>query len=397
MLIAVYILSFILLFGFATGLLLWMNAAVFFAKKDKYENKDFSPPISVIKPVRGLNEKDEENFRTFFQQKYPNYELIFVIHKDAGEDPAIPIIKRLIEEYPEVDAKLIRSSEKSAVHEKVNNYIYAIGEAAHDIICISDADVYVDKDYLSRDVKPLSDDNVGAVTALQTMTDFASIATAFEGLLQNYDNILFFMMADNFNSVNFVYGHSLFFRKGDFYKLNAKEAVKDHMLDDQAWGEVFVHRAGKRIHMSKHIAHTRYRKTSFAAAVKHIQRWAVFDFRLYPVYALVNVHQNTAFAVALFAITFFIDPALSFPAAPLSLVFGLRIICAAAFSMRFFGMLMSNLIFDYYKKDALYFWLIPFRDIHTVFIVLTSLFISKFEHAGFKYRITKNNKLERIE
>jgi len=385
----------LLAIGIFSNLVLWISAIIFKIIPDKYRNVPyFTPGITILKPARGVNPGDEENFRSFFELDYPEYELMFLIHNDAGEDPAVNLINKLIQEYPNVDAKLVRPTEHKAVHEKVNNYFEGISKAKHGIICITDADCYVDKDYLKHDIKPLSDPSIGMVTSMQTMNDFHSLPTAFEGLLQNYENCLLWPLMHNVNKLHFVYGHSIFFRKKEFYEFNAPKILKDHMLDDMGWGDVFVDNGKKRIWLSKKISHTRYPKSTWKKVHNHILRWAVFDFRYAPAYVLMPIIQNTFLGIVTMILAFTANPEATFFG--ISMQNAALIFSFGAIAVRFIGMFMSNLLLGDKKKDLKYFWLIPFRDIYSTYIALRAPFVNKFEHAGFTYKIVKT-KLKKVK
>lgn len=397
MTIVLYVLTALCAIGVLLNALAWLNTIFFAIIPDKYRKvKDFTPPVTIIKPARGINPMEESNFRSFFELDYPEYELIFTIHQDAGDsDASLPVIESLIKEYPNVDAKILRTSEHIAVHEKVNNYIEGVSKAKYDIICITDADCYVDKDYLKHDIRPLSDERIGMVTSMQTMNHFSCMPPAFEGLLQNYDNIFFWILFHNFGVLHFVYGHSILFRKKDFYDFKAIECVRDHMLDDMAWGDAFVDNGKKRIWLSKKISHTTYVKASWKGAIGHLTRWAIFDFRYAPSYALVPfVYQNSLIGVVAFVLGMLNITDASFYGQSLSslaVIFG-----GATLILRWVGMFISNLIFGANKKDLRYFFLIPFRDMFSIITTVKAVFTNKFSHAGKTYRI-RGTKMELID
>ncbi len=383
------------LVGLATHLVEWFGCLVAYIRKDPYRNVDFSPPISILKPVRGLNTGDEENFRSFFTLDYPEYEILFLIHRDAGDDPAVPAIEKLMGEYPDVRASIVRTSETVAVHEKVNNYIEGIERARYDTICITDADCYVDRDYLKRDVRPLSDPQVGMVTALQTMNRFESIPTAFEGVMQNFDGSMFWLASHAFRGLDFVYGHSLFLRKSDFERLNVVDEVKDHMIDDQAWGIAYVHKGGMRIWLSRRPAHTRYPSSTWKKVGSHIVRWARFQRNYAPViYVFSVVHYLTLWGALAIGLSFAAPAGASVFGIPLGLaaLYG----GIAALGVRWISVIAGNLLFADDPKDLRYIWTLLLRDPFTAYAAVKSYFVNTFEHAGRVYRL-EGNRMRRVD
>lgn len=403
MIILIYIVFFILLAAILIGVVyhlgMWISCLIFQFIKSRYHKiEGFAPPISCLKPVRGINPGDEDNFRSFFELEYPKYELLFLIHKDAKNDPAIKVIESLIKEYPKVDAKILRISEHIAVHEKVNNYIEGIERAAYEYINITDADCYVDKNYLSRDIQPLANPRVGIVTSVQTMNDFRCAACAFEGLVQNYEGIMFWFYRRIIRKLDFVYGHSILFRKKDFYNLDAISQLKDHMIDDQAWGNIYVKKAKMKIILSSGIAHTRYTKASWKKAANHIIRWGRFQrhYAGWPYFFLIfNFLLGWSIAMLLFAL--FIPESLTFPVLEglITVRNSALMSGSAAFALRFLSVFISNLMFGDFKKDLRYIWTLILRDFFTIYAIIKTYFINSFEHAGITYLLQQDGTMKR--
>jgi ceramide glucosyltransferase len=385
-----YVLLVLFLFISASGvahILSLIFAMAFALRRYPYAKVEgFTPPVTMLKPVRGLNVGDEENFRTFFALDYPTYEILFLIHRDAGNDPAIPCIEKLIAEHPKVSARIIRTSETIAVHEKVNNYIEGIRNAAYEIICITDADAYVDKDYLSRDVKPLSDPKVGLVTSIQTMNDFRCPAAAFEALIHNFDGLVYWAGMQVTGRLNIIYGHSVLFRKADFYKVNAIDEIKDHLIDDRAMGIAFVDKGGLKLELSPKIIPTRYTKTTWIKAGAHMRRWRQF-YRMYAPLGTALMFCYYIFFWGLVTIGLaFLTPAsetiLGLPLRTLAFVFG-----SVGAGLRFACIFFTTLIVGDKKRDLRYIWTLFISEPYAIFAHVAVFFERRFKHAGKTYKI----------
>ncbi len=383
------VLIFILLsvIGLIVNIVLFINMFLFKLIPHKYEKiKNFTPSITILKPVRGLHKGDEENFRTFFELDYPKYEIIFLSHIDAKDDPVLKVIERLIKHYPNVDAKIERVEERYAVHEKVNNYIHGLRIAKYDYILISDADVYVKKDYLKEHVKPLSQDAIGVVTSVQTMNDFSSIGTAFEGLGMNADFPAAYTFAYNFGFIDFVSGHSVMFRKEVFKKSNVIEEVKDHLIDDQGIGYAVRHYGGYRIELPRYVVPTRYPKASLKQTMNHILRWARF--------------QRSYAKRGVYIFTLFYYPALWNILGVISgliynngwIYWGVPLLI---FVLRNIFVVTGNLLYGNKPRDLIYAWLIPLREFFMPFSVIYSFFLNRFSHAGITY-IVNGTRMKRV-
>ncbi len=123
---------------------------------------DYTPPVSNLKPIRGLDPDAYENFASFCRQDYPEYEIVFCVG-DASE-PALPTIQRLIRDFPECQIRVLIGSGRVATNDKVAKLARLTAEAKYETVVMSDSDVRVQPDYLRTIVAGLADPKVGAVT-----------------------------------------------------------------------------------------------------------------------------------------------------------------------------------------------------------------------------------------
>jgi ceramide glucosyltransferase len=120
----------------------------FFNRKKAAVPKSFTPPISNLKPVRGLDPDAYENFASFCKQDYPEYEVIFCVG-DNG-DPSLPIIEQIKKDFPKTKIRVLFGSGRVAANDKVAKLARMSSEAAYEHLVISDSDVRVRPDYLRR-------------------------------------------------------------------------------------------------------------------------------------------------------------------------------------------------------------------------------------------------------
>jgi ceramide glucosyltransferase len=126
--------------------------------------RSFTPPVSILKPFRGLDPDAYENLASFCRLDYPSYEIVFCIDP---EDAAIQaVLATLIEDFPKCHIRILHGSGRIATNDKVAKLARLVSEAAHEVVVISDSDVRVRPDYLRHVVAPLCDPEVGAVTCL---------------------------------------------------------------------------------------------------------------------------------------------------------------------------------------------------------------------------------------
>jgi ceramide glucosyltransferase len=119
------------------------------------------PPVSILKPVQGLDREGYQNFASMCELDYPSYEIVVAV-SDAN-DPVIPQIQRLQQEFPKTNIRLIIGVEELGISPKTNNLCRLVNEAKYDLLVINDSDVRVEKDYLRDVVAPFADPKVGVI------------------------------------------------------------------------------------------------------------------------------------------------------------------------------------------------------------------------------------------
>jgi len=124
---------------------------------------DYTPPVSMLKPVRGVDFGSYENFASFCRQEYPNYEILFAVNDAA--DPAVPSIRRIIADFPERKIRLLVGAEHLGANRKVNKLARLAWEARNEVLVLTDGDVRVGPHFLREVVAPLANHKTGAVTS----------------------------------------------------------------------------------------------------------------------------------------------------------------------------------------------------------------------------------------
>jgi len=147
---------------------------------------DFTPPVSNLKPVRGLDPDAYENFASFCRQDYPDYEVVFCV--GDRDDPALAVIEQLIADFPDRRLRVLFGSGSPAPNDKVAKLARLVREAQHEVVVMSDSDVRVRPDYLRSVVGPLADPKVGAVTCFYVSSDETTFSTRLQsvGMLSDF-------------------------------------------------------------------------------------------------------------------------------------------------------------------------------------------------------------------
>lgn len=257
---------------FAYYVIAIVAAHKFFRKppQDDGATADFAPPISILKPIRGLDREAYENFASFARQDYPEFEILFCAAD--RDDPAVPAIEQIIRDFPQRSIRLLIGSEPLGASDKVNKLARMSREARHEILVVSDSDVRVEPGFLRAIAASFRDSNVGGVTCLyRGITDgsFASDLTALGNSTDFAEGVL---VAWLFGGVKFMLGAVMATTKTRLREIGGFEAMADHFSDDYELGARIASK-GHRIELSRFPVSIVYPKQSFFDAFRQQVRW----------------------------------------------------------------------------------------------------------------------------
>lgn len=234
------------------------------------------PPISILKPVSGIDGNLYENILSFIDQDYPEYEI--VIGVQSHEDPAIELIERIIREYPDKKIKYTVSDHVLGFNPKVNNLYGMLPLADYDLMVISDSNVAVRKDYLRENAKYFADEKVGLVTNLIRGVGGQSIGALFENLHLNsfvIGNVSFLDFAER----EIVVGKSIFFRKSQFDRLGGIWELRNYLAEDYLMGRMYK-RNGYKVIVSPQMITTTNHSWNIRRFINRHTRWAQLRWNL---------------------------------------------------------------------------------------------------------------------
>jgi ceramide glucosyltransferase len=189
----------------------------------------FTPPVSCLKPVKGLDEDDYQNYASFCRQDYPEYEIVFCV--DEG-DAALPIIEKLILDFPERSIRILLGSGREALNDKVARLVRLSHEAKHDLFVISDNDVRVRPDYLRTVVSPFRDSKVGGGTCLYRSATEKSGVQLLQSVGMTSDFFAGIMVAWKLDGVKFAFGQTILARREAIESFGGYEALESRPADD---------------------------------------------------------------------------------------------------------------------------------------------------------------------
>ena len=248
------------------------------------------PPVSLLKPVKGLEENLEGCLRSFFEQEYPGpMEIVF--SSATREDPAMQVAKRLAREYPQVAVRFVLSDENWGLNPKVSNLQGALRAARHDLVLQSDANVWAPRDYLRSIVSELVSEDASLLSSLVSGIGERSVGAAMENLQLSAYVAPACCVALKLGNVTCVIGKSMLFRRSELKALGGLERVKDSLAEDFLLGRHYGDN-GKKVLLSA----TPIRNVNVDMAVERSltrhARWLKMRAVIHPASFITDIFTN---------------------------------------------------------------------------------------------------------
>ena len=247
-------------------------AGVRFLRRERARSlPDFHPPVSILKPVRGVDFATYENFSSFCRQSYPDYEILFCVNDLS--DPAVAVIHKVMAEFPQNRIRILTDAAKLGTNQKVNNLVLLAKAAEHEILVQSDGDVRVGPNYLREMASPFADEQLGVLSCFYRSTAQANLGAELEAIGAASDFFAGALVADWKEGVTFALGASLATTKTWLSKIGGYESLVDLLADDYEIGNR-VHKAGGKVRLSREIVWTMYPAQTLRGFWDHQVRWA---------------------------------------------------------------------------------------------------------------------------
>jgi ceramide glucosyltransferase len=198
----------------------------------------FTPPVSILKPVRGLDPDAYENFISFCRQDYPVYEIVFCVGDRS--DPVLPVIEKVIADFPQHDIRVLYGSGREATNDKVAKLARLTKEAKYEILVVNDSDVRAQPDYLRTIVAPLVDPKVGAVTCFYVPTDETTLVQKLQTIGMYSDFYPGIVVAWQLDGVKFALGPTIATSRARLAEFGGYEMIENRPADDLLVGRLIA-------------------------------------------------------------------------------------------------------------------------------------------------------------
>jgi len=341
------------------------------------QSDDFVPPVSILKPIFGLDREAYENFASFCRQDYPEFEVLFCVSDES--EPALPTIRKLIADFPHVPTRILVGSEALGVSDKVNKLCRMAREAHYEHLIISDSDVRVAPGFLRSAVAPFADPEVGGVTSLYRGITDGSLPADLEALGNSADFAPSVIVAGISGRLNFMLGAVMATTKQHLAAIGGFEAIADYFCDDYELGNRIAG-TGTRVELSRFPVTIVYPHEAMGDAFRHQVRWNLSIRYSRPWGHLGLIFTQTLPWAILVAVFVSIGAAISYYAVALLLR------CAVALTIGFSGM-----------RDPLVLrrlWMLPFRDAFGFAAWFASFFPQRMHWRGQQF-IVRHRRLVR--
>ncbi len=229
-----------------------------------------STPVSVLKPLRGDDGQLYENLRSFCEQDYPRFEVIFGV--EGLDDPAVAVVDRLIREFPHLELRLVVDDRAIGTNRKASNLANIIRQAKHDTFIVADGDMRVAPAYIRTVVAPLEDRTVGLVTCLYYGVARRDVASRLNAMFINEWFLPAALVGARIERLRHAFGATIACRGDTLRAIGGFEAVADHLADDYMLGWL-ASRRGLRVALSPYLVKNVVTERDLRSLFFHELRW----------------------------------------------------------------------------------------------------------------------------
>ncbi|MCL0051457.1 ceramide glucosyltransferase [Thermodesulfovibrionales bacterium] len=340
------------------------------------QTEDLFTPISILKPLKGMDGNLFDNIESFCNLDYPEYEIIFAIQD--YDDPAYNVVLSVKNKHPEKNISIIVKNCNIGLNPKVNNLISAYNVSRYQHILISDSNVMVSKDYLKEVAGHIRDPDVGLVSNLIRGTGGRTIGSLFENIHMNSFVVGGVCFLDRFLKMPCAVGKSMLMRKRDLEVIGGLEAVKDFLAEDYIMGKE-MHKLGKKVVLSNYIIDNVNTSWGISRFLSRHTRWGKLRWKICGVKYFSEPISNPVFVS--FLLILILEPT------KITMFFALFVCFAKSISDFYIGKKIG------FKINPLLYLLSPAKDLFLGVIWFIPILSNTVVWRGNRYIIKKNSAL----
>ncbi|MDD2707687.1 MAG: bacteriohopanetetrol glucosamine biosynthesis glycosyltransferase HpnI [Verrucomicrobiae bacterium] len=323
-------------------------ALVFFGRSRRraHPSSDFTPPVSILRPMRGLDADMEANLQSLAILDWPCCQLIFGVEDE--NDPCVPVIRQFLAGHPDLDAKLVIGASGGGANRKVNNLKTMLPHARHDLIILCDSDASLAPDSIRRIVQPLADEKTGLTCCPYLWKNPRTLPAAIEALTFCSEFVPSVLLVEQTTGLGFALGATVAVRRRCLEEIGGFEAIQDYLADDYWLGKLIRDR-GHKLALSDYVVNLIHPETTWP------QMW-LHQLRLVRTYRVCQplgfffsvLTHGTTWATVFLILTL---------GAPLGWT-----VWIATLGLRLASAMILQTIHLPDRMTTRYFWLLPLRD-----------------------------------
>ena len=333
-------------------------------------------PISVLRPLSGLDEGLEENLRSFFEQEYPAFEILLAVHR--ADDPAVAVVEKVKSEFPDgPPTRLIVTGEPPGPNAKAFSLECMVAAAQHPLLVMSDSDVRVTREMLECVASEFQDERVGVVSCPYRAVPGRSFWSRLEAIGMNTEFLGGVLVARLLEGMKFALGPTSAARREVLEGMGGFGRLKEYLAEDFVMGKLAAE-MGYGVLLSSYVIEHRIGTQRFGANLRHRLRWARSTRRSRPVGYWGQVFTNPLpLALLLWAA----EPR----AWPLVVISG-AFRAAAAWAVA--GWVLHDLL------TRSRWWLVPFQDLLSFFVWIAGFFGNTIQWRGRKSYVSTDGRFQ---
>jgi ceramide glucosyltransferase len=229
------------------------------------------PPVSLLKPVHGLDARLKENIESFFRQDYPVYEILFAA--DEVDDPALDVIREVSARYTHISSRIIVNGRPPWPNPPAWSFHCMTEVAAHDILVTSDSDVEVQPNYLKQVIAPLLQPKTGMVTCVYRGKNAGGFWSGMDAIGMSVEMTAGVLVANMLEGMKFGLGPTIVVRKDSLTKIGGYQVLGEYFANDFIIGN-FIEKAGYKVVLSDHVIDHVVPPMTFKRMWERQVRWA---------------------------------------------------------------------------------------------------------------------------
>jgi ceramide glucosyltransferase len=339
------------------------------------------PPVTVLKPLCGAEPGLYQQLRSFCQQDYPQFQIVFGARDPA--DPALAVAARLAAEFPTLPIDIVVNPQQHGTNCKTSNLINMIARARYDVLVIADSDTSVGTDYLATVTTPLLDPGVGLVTSTYRDVPTGPVWSRLGAMYINEWYMPSVLLAWLFGYQGYASGQTLCLRRATLDAIGGLRATADHLADDYRLCEL-IRALGLRTVLSPATVMAQHHEPCLGALIRHEMRW------------MRTIHVVRPRSFRMLFLSF------SLPLAMVGIVLAaaqpsMSMIAGALFWSTLVGRLGLHLVHRSHGDRAVFsdIWLLPARDLLLCWVWYRSFFAARVSWRGQELAVDANGLVRR--